>query len=62
MDRLPERNRKIWLEFEAGESVPSLAKTYELSIFQIKQILTAERLRLEVSTDRYYRTVRIPKR
>jgi Mor family transcriptional regulator len=52
------RNRKIFAAYKDGESMEKLAKRYRLSRDSIQQIVAAERNKIAVSVDAFYKTMR----
>jgi Mor family transcriptional regulator len=55
------RNRKIFAAHEDGESFEKLAKRYKLSRDTIQHIIAAERHRIDVSVDAFYKAIRSQK-
>jgi hypothetical protein len=58
MRRNGARDREILINYEAGASMPELAKKYNLEIGSISAILVAERLRREVCPEPAYSALR----
>jgi len=52
------RNRKIFAAYEDGESMEKLAKRYRLSRDSVQQIVAAERNKIAVSVDAFYKKMR----
>ena len=53
-----ERNREIFAGFKAGMTVSQLAEHYGLAPATIGGVLSAERLKFEVSVDEFYSGLR----
>ena len=52
------RNRKIYADFLASQTIEALANAYKLHAGTVKHILNAERLKHAVSKDDFYREYR----
>ena len=56
-----QRNRKIFAAHENGESIEKLARRHKLSSETVQHILAAERHKIAVSLEAFYKEIRLQK-
>jgi len=59
--RTAARNRRIFAAHEDGESIRKLAKRYRLTGDTVQHIIAAERNKIAVSVDAFYKAIRLQK-